>query len=213
MNKLFILILQFVLSFGGFAKAETSLSSSISELSELSLGIERSLYFDTYFFSGFTMLEHANLVDKVQGATNGVGFSIGANIESLFILGLTTDYRWLSQSSEVDDTHPNFTGKRFVPLAPFVALSLDEYVFKLEYQTLGNLEVSKSVPEGGSLIFSDPMGFRFSAFFDHFLEKYPWGIYYESTAYKKKVLSDIGETTLTSKFSTWQIGAMISVVF
>ena len=159
------------------------------------------------------MLDHSSLNESAQGATRGIGFTIGSRVGSLFIVGFTTDYRWLSQTSSVDDTHPNFTGKRFVPIAPLIGLKLSDYLFKIDYQTLGNFEVSKSVPEGGRLKLSDPVGFRFSALFDRLFNKYPWGVYYESTTYNKKVESNVGEVTLTSKFSTWQIGATIAVIF
>ncbi len=213
MNKIVFLSLGLWLTMGSLAQALPSASSEVSELSELSLGIERSLYFDTYLFSGLSILDHSSLNDKAQGATNGIGFSIGSRVGSLFVLGLTSDYRWLSQTSSVDDSHPNFTGQRFVPIAPFIALKLDNYFFKIDYQTLGNFEVSKSLPEGGSLKLTDPVGFRFSALFDQLFKKYPWGIYYESTRFNKKVLSDIGEVTLASKFNTWQLGLTIAVIF
>ncbi len=212
MNKPALIIL-FTILIGHDELAQSADSSTSSELSELSLGIERSLYFDTYLFSGFSILDHVSLTDKAQGAVSGIGFSIGTRLGSMYLVGVTTDYRWLSQTSSVDDSHPNFTGKRFLPIAPFLGLKLDSYLFKFDYQTLGNFEVSKSVPEGGTIKFTNPIGFRFSALFDRLFDKYPWGIYYENTTYKKKGLSDVGEVVLTSKFNTWQLGATIVVIF
>ncbi len=192
------------------ASAKGSSSADTSELSELSLGIDRTLYLDTYLFTGYTRLEHSSLSSAPQTSQFGIGFTLGAKVSSAFFVALTTDYRTLSQWSEVNENNPNFSGQRFLPIAPVLGLKFDKYLFKIDYQTTGNLEFSKSFPEG-TLKLTNPSGYRASFFFDRIF-KIPWGIYYENLNYRKKVLSEVGESTLSSQFNVWQFGLMLNIL-
>ncbi|OQW53502.1 MAG: hypothetical protein A4S09_07865 [Proteobacteria bacterium SG_bin7] len=188
-------------------------TSGDSELSELNLGIERSLYMDLFLFTGYAEFSHPNMSHSVAGSYSGIGGSIGTKIGWGFFGGITFDYRYMGQTSTVDNNHLNLSSTRFMPFAPMLGYRQEKYILKLDYQIAGNLEVSKSLSDGSTLKLNHPEGFRLIFIFDKWFGFAPIGLYYENVRFKEQSLSQSGITTLSRTFDTWQFGGLINVLF
>lgn len=188
-------------------------SNSGSELSELNLGIERSLYMDLFLFSGYAEFSHPNMSEAVAGAYSGVGGSIGTKIGLGIFGGITFDYRYMGQTSTVDSNHLNLSSTRFMPFAPMLGFRHENYILKLDYQLVGNLDVSKALSDGSTMKLNHPEGFRLMFIFSKWLGFAPVGLYYESVRFKEQSLSQSGVTQLSRTFDTWQFGGLINVLF
>lgn len=209
MMKWISLIVIFLSPF--LAEAKGNVSESKADFSEMSLGIERSLYIDLFAFTGYSQFSHSSLTDATTGVQTGLGLTLGVKVASVFFVGFTSDVRMMSQLSTVDAQHLNFASQRFVPLAPTFGYRGEDYTVKLDYQFLGKLDVKKNLADGSSLYLDKPSGFRVSFLFDRIFRVLPIGIYYESIRFSEQALSDSGVNTLSSGFNTWQTGVIINL--
>ncbi len=215
MTKVFISLILFVGSTALAVKLPSSstTASSGSELSELNLGIERSLYMDLFLFSGYAEFSHPDMNEAVAGAYSGIGGTIGTKIGWGVFGGITFDYRYMGQTSTVDSNHLNLSATRFMPFAPMLGFRRDNYIIKLDYQISGSLEVSKALTDGSTLKLNHPEGFRLIFIFDKWFGFAPIGLYYENVRFKEQSLSQSGTTQLSRTFDTWQFGGLINVLF
>ncbi len=188
-------------------------ASSGSELSELNLGIERSLYMDIFLFTGYVEFSHPNMNEAVTGAYTGVGGTIGVKLWGGLFGGTTVDYRYMGQTTTVDNNHLNLSSTRFVPFAPTLGYKYDRYLVKLDYQFAGSLDIKKSLTDGSELKFNHPEGIRLMFIFDKWFGIAPVGLYYESVRFKEQSLSQTGVSQLGRTFDTWQFGGLINVLF
>lgn len=212
--SLFLIILSFTLPSRAVKLPSSAPSaSSGSELSELNLGIERSLYMDIFLFSGYTEFSHPNMSEAVAGAYTGVGGTIGVKLFGGFFGGITVDYRYMGQTTTVDNNHLNLSSTRFNPFAPTLGIKYDRYLVKLDYQFAGSLDIKKSLSDGSELEFNHPEGFRLIFVFDKWFGFAPVGIYYENIRFKEQSLSQSGVSQLSRTFDTWQFGGLINVLF
>lgn len=187
-------------------------TSSDSELNELSLGIERSLYSEIFLFTGYTEFAHPNLNDTAYGSQSGIGVTLGAKTNIGLFGAITADLRYMGQASSVDTNHLNFSSTRFMPFAPTIGYKADSYIIKLDYQFTGNLELSKSLSDGSNLKFSKPTGFRLTFIFDKWFKTLPVGLYFETVKFTEEQDSSKGVSPLSKSFNTWQFGGVINVL-
>ncbi len=193
--------------------ASASSASSGAELSELNLGIERSLYMDVFVFTGYAEFSHPNMSEAVAGAYSGVGGTIGVKLYGGIFGGITVDYRYMGQTTTVDNNHLNLSASRFVPFAPTLGFKYDRFLFKLDYQFAGSLDIKKALTDGSELRLNHPEGLRLIFIFDKWFGFAPVGVYYESVRFKEQSLSLSGVSQLSRTFDTWQIGGLINVLF
>jgi hypothetical protein len=212
--KKIILVFLFLTNSAAAAKlpSKTSSASSGSELSEMNLGVERSLYLDVFLFSGYAEFSHPNMSEAVSGAHSGIGGTLGVKLGWGIFGGITVDYRYMGQISTVDNNHLNLSATRFVPFSPTLGIKYESYLLKLDYQIEGQLDISKTLSDGSTLKLNKPEGFRAIFVFEK-LFGLPVGLYYENVRFKEQSLSQSGTTQLSRTFDTWQFGGLLNVLF
>ena len=171
------------------------------------------LWFDLGGMAGYTSIavpEYIQDNDDESAPTiyqMGGSASLGIRFLNSFLFGATSDYRMINQYSEPTKLVGNRRGKRFNLVAPFVGLITDRFLFKFNYQFLGDYVLSNPTAEGITMSYTDPTGFRGTALF-RFNPYLASGVFFEYLQFKTQKL--IEEIKLADSYNMWQAG--ISVV-
>ena len=189
-----------------FIFASAAFASS-SGSSSLNLHIEASL------FSGSSNVSSANDTSPTLNQT-GFGLTLGTVLQSHYLLGVSSDYRMIEQYSN-PNSNGNMYGSRWNMASPTVGYKTDRFLFKLDYQFLGNYELKKETYSGSKLVYTNPSGFRFSS--DYLLSRnLGFGIYYERISFGAQEVRS-PTTAIVSKFTNshlalWQVGFTGSLI-
>jgi hypothetical protein len=155
--------------------------------------------------SGQTMVATTNLTSLEGGGTAGV------LLGHAFILGVSSDYRYVTQSSALT-ADGNFSGSRWDVVAPTIGVKYGPFVLRAEYEFEGSFDFANTTSSGSNLSYVEPSGFRATLLYQIFPMVYG-GAYYESVSFKKQLDSLSGETILSPAMSMTEFGLTAAIVF
>lgn len=96
--------------------------------------------------------------------TFGLGIGLGVNVKK-FTLGLSYDYRILTQFSDVDATVGNRRGAIVSPTSLLLRINFEKIKFGLLLISNGAYELTNITSSGKKVVYTDPSGMRFDIIF------------------------------------------------
>jgi hypothetical protein len=201
MNKKVLLLL--LITFPCFA--EYSRSSSSKKAHNL------PVYFELQIGTAFSKAANTGGTEPTLLAWRA-GLTSGLKIFSNLLLGIESEYQTLGQLSEVDASVGNYKGSRWNLISPTLGLVFSKWIFKVNYQFIGDYYLSKKTAGNADLAYSTPSGWKLTlayALGPHF----HLTAFYESIAFRKLRASNLSDRALDEDFRLWQMGMGLSYVF
>lgn len=208
-NLILVLVLSASMSFSALAQ-ETSTPSPSTE-GALFDGSQN--FIEIYGFWGHTSAKVNR--DSAEDPTlneYGLGYTLGLPVFSLFMLGLGGEYRYLGQTSDVDQDLGNMGGQRWTPVFLSLGIPISTFFFKIDYFFTGEYRLDKPTYDQSHIVYGDPHGYRFSAYL-YQIYGFALGLNYESIQFKSRLKLNSGVTQLSQPIKTQQIGAFASYLF
>ena len=143
----------------------------------------------------------------------GLGLSIGYDVIRVFFLGFAADAEWVGQYTAPDDATGNRRGNR-LQFSPQIGARIGDFVFKGDYQFMGNYNLSTSDAAGNTVSYTKPSGFRLQALYG-LTEDIYGGLIYQSVSFSNQHLvgPNAGDTALSQNFSLTQFGVTLAYTF
>lgn len=139
-----------------------------------------------------------------------LGVGLGINIKKI-TLGMSYDYRTLTQYSDVDSTVGNRRGTFITPASLFVRLNFEKVKFSLMLINSGTYQLTNIAATGQKVAYTEPSGFRFDVIFKKMKKLTPL-IFYESASFSGMTL-DGAKAALASNLNYSSFGAGIKYEF
>lgn len=139
-----------------------------------------------------------------------VGAGIGINIKK-FSIGISYDYRILTQHSDVDSSVGNRRGTFVSPASLFLRLNFEKIKFGLSLINSGTYELTNITGPGQKVIYTEPGGVRFDVIFKK-LAKFTPLIFFESANFSGMQLDGV-KSALTNNLTYSNFGAGIKYDF
>jgi hypothetical protein len=137
----------------------------------------------------------------------GVTFAIGGPV----FVGLTYDYRTISQFSQASVVDGDQSGKREF-FAPTAGVRLYNFVFKVDYQTTGDYRLDRKSATGNDIAYVSPKGFRGTFLIDLY-RGLGAGLVYESVTYSSGYESGAAPLGFSESLTVTQTGLALSYVY
>ena len=154
-----------------------------------SSGSSKRFLFEINSLFGYGSAKTASdLTAPVIGAFN-LGVALGINIKKI-TLGLSYDYRVLTQYSEVDVTVGNRRGTFISPTSLLLRINFEKIKFGFLIIGNGTYDLTNITANGKKLIYTNPSGFRFDLIFKKFSKLTPL-IFYESVSFSGMQLDGV----------------------
>lgn len=129
-----------------------------------------------------------------------------------FLLGLTSDYRLYNQVSSIDVAVGNMTGSRWNIVSPTIGIRTQSFIFKADYQFLGNLNLSNQTSNSATIAYGSPSGFR-GTFLMPATSTIYFGAEVETVKFTQYIDSSTGTTTPFTPLNLFRAGLTASLVF
>lgn len=156
--------------------------------------------------SGESVSESPTLLQWSGGITAAPIF-----YDTVFV-GLTSDFRYIGQYSDVVEQDGNFRGTRWNIASPTLGIKYSGFLLKFDYQVLGDYDLSENTFEGATFSFTEPKGFRGQVLYNVW-EQLHLGVQYETLKFERFRDSERGEGEVSPALSLWQAGAVMAWVF
>ncbi|MFZ9595286.1 MAG: SH3 domain-containing protein [Bdellovibrionia bacterium] len=195
-------------------KAEAKLTSKSrkpASKSPIRIKLPQGIYVDfstTLGYSGISVTQGSapTLTQLTLGA------SFGYFVSKNFFLGLNTDYRMTQHQSAVNPVQGNFRGTRFNAFSPMVGGLVQSWIYRLDFQFIGDYELSQTTNSGSKLSYGAPLGVR-AVVLRPIYQFFSVGAVFEYMRFSTQKISDIGEQNLTQPLTLWQAGLLMGVQF
>jgi hypothetical protein len=136
----------------------------------------------------------------------GVGLTLGLRLGQVFMFGVTSDYRWISQLSAPDTVVGNSRGARWNMASPTLGFAMRKALLKLDFQLLGDYKLSNASSEGYAVSYRRPLGGRAVLALSG---RAAPALFVEYVAFSRQAAGE--ETSLSSPRVLWQAGAALVI--
>lgn len=186
--------------------------SLISDQAQAASGKNR-FYKDAFAQGGYSTA-NVSVGSKPFLIQYSVGFSFAKNIKNRFFVGATSDYRWINHYSVVTAAG-NFRGTRWNYVSPLLGIYVKRLIFLVDFQFLGNYNLTYSTDAGTSVTYSSPIGGRASVLFPVGKKgRFHAALFFEQVKFKKQKLStSTTETTLSPALTLLNAGIGLHYLF
>jgi hypothetical protein len=138
---------------------------------------------------GYGSAKSSNDTSSPTITSLNLGVGLGINIKK-FSLGVSYDYRSLSQISDVDVNVGNRRGVFTSPISILLRLNFEAVQFGVLIINSGQYEMLNNTATGQKLTYSKPSGFRFTLNMKK-IKKVSPTIFYESVTFSQKELDGV----------------------
>lgn len=135
----------------------------------------------------------------------GLGAAAGFGFRG-FMLGAATDYRWISQTSDLANGVGNRRGARWNVVSPALFIFFKKFFIQLEAQLLGEYKLTNLTPEGAAVIFKRPIGAKV-AFGIPLSHRFYLGAFVESVLFRSQTVTETKE--LHPPLNLWSTGLQL----
>ncbi len=167
---------------------------------------QAAYHFGFQGYGGYSSSSVPNGFDSPTLIQAGIGASLGFGFRRI-MLGVVSDFRWISQVSAVTNGSGNRRGERFNLLSPSLFIFFNKAYLSIEFQKLGEYKLSNLTAEGAQVIYQDPIGARVTFAYTIGGRLY-LGAYVESVLFRKQFVSELKE--LHPPLNVWQTGLLLS---
>ena len=183
--------------------------------------VPEKLYLDSSLSVAYSQTNTIDSSDEPKLGQYAVGPSAGWRLWKKFSFGLSSDYRFINQYSEVNRTSGNRRGTRWNIVSPTFFLLTFPYIFKLDAQFLGNHKFSNPGVGGQDRQLTSPFGLRLQGLYSFsdkstsgqlsdFLKHFQTGLSLEYISFDKQKLGG-NESDLAQAIRFWSIGVVLSL--
>ncbi|OFZ81085.1 MAG: hypothetical protein A2583_10945 [Bdellovibrionales bacterium RIFOXYD1_FULL_53_11] len=139
------------------------------------------------------------------------GFGISGGYETgPFIFGFCSDFRFINQYSTVKVLVGNTRGTRWNIVSPMAGFRYGAMAAKMDFQFLGNYNLSNKTADNADLSYGRPLGGRVAVYYVT-----PFslliGAYYEHVWFGSEKNSTKNEQVLSQRIGLWQSGLTASL--
>ncbi len=120
----------------------------------------KAFMIEPYLFTSYGEAVHPNESESPTMFGHGVGTSVLFDVFPMISLGVSGDYRFYNQSSEVKSPYGNRTGKRLA-ISPTLGVKLGPIFFKYYYHLTGDYELDNATDSGSEVTYTDVSGHSF----------------------------------------------------
>lgn len=164
--------------------------------------------FNTLFGWGSSQMASDATVPSIGSFDLGIG--AGVNIKKI-TLGISYDYRILTQFSDVDATVGNRRGTFVSPSSLLFRLNFEKIKFGFLLINNGTYELTNITATGKKVVYTDPSGFRFDLIFKKMSKITPI-IFFESVNFSGMQLDGV-KATLSGNLNYTNFGAGVKYAF
>ena len=168
------------------------------------------LLFEVYSLAGWGSSQIATDAKVPSIGTFTVGAGVGLNIKK-FSIGVSYDYRVLTQFSDVDSSVGNRRGTFVTPASLFLRLNFEKIRFGIGLISGGTYELTNMTSSGQKVVYTDSSGIRFDIIFKR-MAKFTPLIFVETASFSGMQLDGV-KSTLASKLNYSNFGAGIKYEF
>jgi len=167
---------------------------------------EAAYHFGVQGFGGYSSSSVPSGFDGPSLIQAGIGASAGFGFRRIMI-GVASDFRWISQVSAVTNGAGNRRGERFNLLSPALFIFFNKAYLSFEFQKFGEYKLTNLTPEGAQVVYQDPIGAKVTFGYTIGGRLY-LGVYAEAVLFRKQFVSEVKE--LHPPLNVWQTGLLIS---
>ncbi len=149
--------------------------------------------------------------DKPSLFQHSIGASFGLRLTKNIFAGVTTDFRWINQTSDVKEGIGNRSGSRFNYASLLLGLDVSPIIFKLDIQFVGDYIYKKRTVYGEEVKYTAHNGVRLSALYKIWGRMHG-GVWFETMLFSKEEIGEAPARELDPKRELETIGLMISYV-
>ena len=151
---------------------------------------------------------HSQIAGDASVPTIGsfnLGIGLGLNIKKI-TLGLSSDYRILTQYSTVDPTVGNRRGDFVTPISLLFRINFEKIKFGFLFINNGSYTLTNKTADAKKLVYINPSGFRFELIFKKIPKVTP-SLFFESVDFSAKKLDGINSDLNTKlNYSNYGVG-------
>lgn len=169
-------------------------------------------YIDFSLGSGASWLSSAGDEPKLLQYSGGL--TLAPMLGSSFFVGITNEFRFIKQFSEVNSVAFNYKGKRWVLSAPTIGMLFWKMIVKIEYHLFGSYDLDKIEQTfEGSIKYEKPRGIKLSILFWKVFDLFYLGLQLENIKFQSVANSSTGSSQLSTPVGMTQMGLSLTHKF
>lgn len=142
----------------------------------------------------------------------GGGGTLAYKFGDVFFLGVSSDYSFINQYSDVDTSVGNRRGTHWAMIMPSVGANFSGFTIKGNFEFWGNYYLYSPDVNGASIIYNKPIGFSIQGLIP-IVGMLNLGAMFQWVRFGSQYSSISGDQAASNPFVLWQAGLMAALVF
>jgi hypothetical protein len=171
--------------------------------------------YEKYYFAGQGAFEYSSTTAAAGASTptiftEGIGLTADYRLSDIWLVGLSTDFVFINQTTDPGTTGANFSGTRWNIISPTFGAQLNKHLLLLDVEFLGNWTLKNAAANSGTAQYQNPIGFRLR--YSHplgFINNVSLGAQFEYLSFSTINNSITGSASLTTNQTLAELGAIL----